>query len=92
MGELNNQIVQFYDNVVTNSLSIKDGDLSLVKRFFSVGSEDDFEPEEIAVFDGWLSNNIIDRSMNRVPKATLKTLNDTINYANSFWLICVITT
>ncbi len=64
-------------NVITNAIKKpSDKDIELISKYFS--NNDDFNPEEIAVFEAWVSNNIIDRSMNRSPYATMKSLDRTI--------------
>ena len=63
-------------NVVTNAIKPSDKYIELISKYFS--NVEDFNPEEIAVFEAWVSNNIIDRSMNRTPLATLKSLDRTV--------------
>ena len=46
-------------NVVTNAIKPSDKDITLISKYFS--NVEDFNPEEIAVFEAWVSNNIIDR-------------------------------
>lgn len=69
---------QYYYDIVQNSVSPDKSDLNKIKAYFSEDSSMPFAPEEIATFEGWISNNIIDRSMNRLPLDTLKSLSETI--------------
>ena len=73
-----NYETQYYLNVFQPSVLPNESDLAEIKAYFSEDSNNIFEPKEIAIFEGWISNNVIDRSMNRLPLDTLKSLSETI--------------